>query len=193
MKLKKIALTITAGTLLIGALTACGDKKTDSTTAAATTAAATEAAKDTEAAKETETAAVSTGSDYVLYNDVELRPGMVWADVKDSLGAEAKPMEKIEPCGGGDYIQEMYFYDGLRINTLRSETILSIELPFDEDSDALIAGKIKMGDSLDKVKEVLGEPEGDEYQAVYAFDKTTIMIYLENGAVKGAAVLTNPE
>ena len=192
MRLKKLILTAVTGACLMGALTACGGSKDTTATTAATTQAAAETTED---AKATE-AATNTSSDlaFISYNGVELRPGMTWADVKDSLGSESKPMEKIEPCGGGDYIQELYFYKGLQIFTLRSETIISIEVPMSEDGDAALAGgKIKKGDSIDSVKEVFGEPTGDEWQAVYEFGDSTLMFYLDNGTVTGIMLLTTPK
>ncbi len=195
MKLKKLALTITAGALLAGALTACGgDKNTTETTAGK--AAATEAPADTAAdTAEAGKAEAATGAYHITYNGIDLKTGMVWADVKDSLGSETKPMERIEPCGGGDYIQEMYFYDGVTINTLRSETIVGIEVPMDTAGDsALAAGQIKKGDSADKIKEVLGEPtREDEYQVVYESDTDSLFFFIDNGTITGFSIMTNPK
>ena len=195
MRLKKLILTTVTGACLMGALTACGDSKKDDTTAATTQAAAeTTAEAATEAATEA-TSTVASDTGFISYNGVELKPGMVWADVKDSLGSESKPMEKIEPCGGGDYIQELYFYDGLEVFTLRSETIISINTPMDDGSNsALAGGKIKKGDSIDTVKEAFGEPTSeDEWQAFYEYGDNTMMFYLDNGVVTGFIFLQSPK
>ena len=200
MKLKKSILTISAGALLAFSLTACGGgkKASETTTAATTTAAATEAAQTAantgDTAPETDAPDISADNHYISFNGVDLKVGMTWDDAKDSLGSEVKPMEKIEPCGGGDYIQEMYFYDGLTVTTLRSETIVGIEVPMDTESSAAAGGQIKKGDSLEQIKEAFGEPSmEDEYMLVYEGANDSLYFPIDNNTVTSIAIRKNPD
>lgn len=81
----------------------------------------------------TKEAADDTSSSEVFFtvNGVEVKQGAVWADVKDTLGDEAKPSDTIEPCDGGDYIQIIHYYKGAEITTLRDENIIGISMTTD--------------------------------------------------------------
>ena len=176
MKFKKLALTITIGALLIGSAAACGKASP----------AASEAA--TEAATENE---YNADDYFVSFNGANLNLGMEFAKVKDMLGSETKPAETIEPCDGGDYIQEMHFYDGLTVNTLRGETIIGLEVPQDGGDGAMMQGKVKKGATVDEVKKQLGNPENeDEYSLSYTIGTASLMIYLSDGVVSGSMAMS---
>lgn len=185
MKLKKLLLTVTAGTLLLASLTACGSKNDK---------------KDKQTTTENQNILVNdddaTGSGaYMSFNGTDLQVGTVWNDVKDSLGSEAKPSETIEPCGGGDYIQIVHFYDGLTVTTLRDETIVSLEIPMDGESTAAVNGTVTKGSSADDVKAALGDTPNmeDEYMISYTFGNVQVNINLDNGKVNSAMFMSLPE
>ena len=184
MKLKKILTTITVGALLMGTLVACGEKKDD--TAAQTTAAAETTAA---AGEETTAAAVSADNPYISFNGVDVQIGMNWADIKDKLGSETKPVDEIKPCDGGDYIQIMHYFDGLTVTTLRDETVVTLSTE-DGGDGATLMGQVKKGDSIDAVKSAMGEPDSiDEYQMNYTKGNASVFVYLENNVVRAVAFM----
>ncbi|SEF86048.1 hypothetical protein SAMN04487934_10491 [Eubacterium ruminantium] len=179
MKIKKLLLTALTGALLLGSLTACGSKDDDKkeSTTAATTEKKAEATTDDNKAE----------GAFISFNGVDLQGGQVFDDVKDKLGAETKPSDRIEPCGGGDYIQIIHYYDGLELTTLRDEKIVGLSIPMDSKSTAAINGKITNGASAADIKAVLGDkPDMEDADMIsYSFGKTQVNFYFSNGAMNG--------
>ncbi len=176
MKLKKTLVTLAACALMLGSLTACGDKKEETTAAAQETTAAAEKSEN-------------AGEVFMTFNGVDVHIRADFASIKDSLGTEVKPAETIEPCDGGDYIQIMHYYDGLTITTLRDEIVIGLEIADGNGAPALM-GKVKVGDTPDAVKSALGDPENeDEFSLSYNIDGAQVMVYLDNGAVSGSIVI----
>ncbi len=175
MKIKGVLAALVVGVLAVGMLTACGSKEEDGPDTTKTETATPEGA-------------------YVSYNGTNVAIDMPFADVKDGLGTETKPAETIEPCGGGDYIQEMHFYDGLTVNTLRGETVIGVEIPADGGSSALMMGKVKKGDSAEDAKAALGTPASeDEYTLSYSIGNSSVMLYIDQGSVTSMGIMKNPE
>lgn len=123
---------------------------------------------------------------FVTYEGTNVTVGGEFEGIKDKLGTETKPMETIEPCDGGDYIQIMHYYDGITVTTLRDEKVISIEPAEGGSKEILIQGKVKMGDSADDVKKALGDPENEsDGMMSYTVEGTSVMIYLEGDSVSG--------
>ena len=180
-RLKKAAVLAATTAILTASLCACGGEKKEDTTAAAAT----------EAAAQDETAASAV---FFTINGAEVRMGAAWADIKDSLGAETKPSDTIQPCDGGDYIQIVRYYEGAELTTLRDETVIGISMTMDGGGDVAIMGKVKKGDTTDAAKSALGTPASeDEGMMSYDMNGDNLMIYLENGAVTGAMCMASPQ
>ena len=190
MKIRNCFVAAAMGIMLLGSITACGSKEEATTEAAtqANTQAATEEA--TEAASPSRDDSSTVDEFFITFQGVDISTGMTFADIKDKLGNEVKPSETIEPCDGGDFIQIMHFYDGLTVTTLRDEIVHSLELQEAGANDALIQGKLKIGDQVEEVKRILGKPENeDEYAVSYTIGTANVMIYLTDGKISGFMVM----
>ncbi|MBO6115176.1 MAG: hypothetical protein J6P57_08980 [Lachnospiraceae bacterium] len=174
--LKKLAVLTATALVLTTGMVACGDKKqSDKSTTK-------EAADDT-----------SSSEVFFTVNGVEVKQGAVWADVKDTLGDEAKPSDTIEPCDGGDYIQIIHYYEGAEITTLRDENIIGISMTTDS-KDVDVMGAVKLGDTADAVKSALGTPnQEDESMIVYEIGSSSLMLYMDNGVVNSAMCMQMPQ
>ncbi len=195
-RFKKIAAIAMLGIMSASVLCSCGQEKEEATTVEETTTVeevTTEA--DAEAEEASDDSADSEGTtlteSFVTFNGTDVHIGDAYDDIKDKLGDETKPSEKIEPCDGGDYIQIMHYFDGFTLTTLRDEKVIGLELPRDGAGDVAINGKVKKGDTAETVKEALGTPASeDEYSINYNADKANLMIYTENGTVVGAMFMS---
>ena len=190
MRIKKFLVTVTVGVLLLGSLAACGkkdDDKKESTTAA--TNAPTEDENSLSPDDNT------TDGAYVSYNGVNLQINQVFDEVKDKLGAETKPAETIEPCGGGDYIQVIHFYDGFELTTLRDETIVNMSIPMDTNSPATVNGAFTNGASVADIKAVLGDkPDMEDADMIsYSLGNAQVNIYLTDGVMNGCSFMKGLE
>lgn len=98
---------------------------------------------------------------FLLMNGNEVRIGDNMADFEGKLGDEIKPSETIQPCDPNfETATVEYYFNGVQITTNEEGVIATISL--DErngETDAAFAGKVKLHDSMDGIKEVLGEPE----------------------------------
>ncbi len=176
MKMKNLSVLIAACSVL--ALAGCGESGSSS---AADTAATTPAAAQSEAAAESEAAAPAESTETaesaaeggetaaassftadnakVKYNGTELAVGDNINDKKGSLGAEAAPASQAPSCLTGNTINE-YYFPGMTIQANNDGIIFSIELTnaLYSGGDGTTADGFKVGDTVDSIKAVLGEP-----------------------------------
>ena len=103
---------------------------------------------------------------FVLMNGTEVRVGDNYANIEGKIGDEIQPAERVEPCDPElDTPVINYYFNGVQITTNDEGVIASVLL--DERvgdasaCDASFGGKVKLGDPIDGVKEILGEPEAD--------------------------------
>ena len=187
MRIKKLLATVTVGVLLLGSLAACGkkdDDKKESTTAATTEDENLLTPDDN----------TSDGA-FISYNGVNLSINQTFDEVKDKIGAETKPAETIEPCGGGDYIQVIHFYEGLEVTTLRDETIVNMSIPMDTNSPATINGAFTNGASVADIKAALGDkPDMEDADMIsYTSGSAQVNIYLTDGVMNGCSFMKGLE
>ena len=180
MKLRKMMISAVLGAALVATLTACGkDDKKESTTAAATEAVTEAAAQE------------DTRFDFIELNGVKVYMRGNYEEINDSLGAESQPVDVIEPCDGGDYIQNLHHYGSVEITSLNDGKIVNIGASNAQPGDLVIAGKINIGDSVDAVKEVLGSTPDreDEYGVSYQIGNTFMTVNMDNGKVSGVMMM----
>ena len=123
---------------------------------------------------------------FILMNGTEVRVGDNMANLEGKLGEETQPAETIEPCDPNiDLTTVQYFFNGVQITTNEEGVISDISLDIrNGETDSSFGGKVKIGDSIDGVKEILGEPEEgneDDMFITYYFgpeeDTSMVMVY----------------
>ena len=123
---------------------------------------------------------------FILMNGTEVRIGTNMADLEGKIGEELKPSETIQPCDPNlDKPTVEYYFQGVNITTNEEGIIANIMLDErDGETDSSFGGTVKLGDSIDGVKAILGEPEEgneDEMFITYYFgpeeDQDMVMVY----------------
>lgn len=102
---------------------------------------------------------------FILMNGTEVRIGDNFANVEGKIGEEVKPSEKVEPCDPEVETATIeHYYDGVRITTTEDGIICTLSLDVrDGETDSSFGGKVKLGDPISGIKELLGDPkDGDE-------------------------------
>lgn len=150
-------------------------------------AESTPGADDQSAASEGSTPAVPATASFAektkyIYNGATFEIGSKFADVKDKLGDQAKPSATSTPCVPGAHDVEYFYYAGLIIQVNFEGTIMDIQLNEEmaPGRDGTISVGLKLGDTREKAKELLGEPASeDEYSITYKDpdSKKTLSIY----------------
>ena len=140
---------------------AASQADTAASAAESTAAPAESTAAPAEESKADAPAASSFTADHaaVKYNGAELKVGQNINDVKGSLGSEAAPMSQAPSCLSGNTINE-YYFPGMTIQANPSGVIFSIELTNSlyQGGDGTTVDGLKVGDTVDNAKSVLGEP-----------------------------------
>ena len=124
---------------------------------------------------------------YVRYNGTNITAGMKYEDVKDGLGEESRTPEVILPCDGGDaYKDTMHFYPGFVVTENIDGVISEMEITdmYDAGGDAMVNGKVKVGDNQATVIEALGEPDiypipEDDYSMTYTNGNQLTLLFLD--------------
>ena len=115
----------------------------------------------------------------IKYKKTEFSLGDSFEENKEKFGDEIKPSETAKVCdpnAKGD--STMYYYEGLTINTNYKGVIVSVSIT---SGDTEVFGGVKVGDSPEKCKEVLGEPVFEsEYGANYTLDRYGVGLVLDD-------------
>ncbi|MBQ1400851.1 MAG: hypothetical protein IIY99_00730 [Firmicutes bacterium] len=131
---------------------------------------------------------------FITMNGTEVRVGDNFANVEGKIGEEVRPSETLEPCDPNfETATVEHYYDGVHITTNEEGIIATISLDIrDGETDSAFAGKVKLGDPTDSIKEVLGDPadEDDMFISYYFGDEEdcNILIYKDeagNGTLDG--------
>ena len=164
MKYRRLlAVTLAAAVLGMG-LAACSKDSDDETEKTEAPAEETEAVADTQG----EGGTLAYEDLYCTLNGVDVYIGMPFEEVKDQLGDEIKPEERVEPCTGDcEYLCIIHTYDGFEINENYDGLVSSISV--NTMNTGIGTGKFQ--DSFDygaPIQEILdryGEPwdQGDGY------------------------------
>ncbi len=173
MRLKNALLVATA-VFCIAGVTGCGasDGSSSTGTSSKVSSEATSSEASSEASSEGSEAASSEGTGYSLvYDGATVKVGDVFEDIKESLGKETQPSEEIEPCDPDAALTTMYYYEGFTISVTDDDGLVAF-INVGEGSDKVSTDKgIKVGDTMDRVKEVYGEPDNEtEYVMQYTID-----------------------
>lgn len=165
------------------------------------TAATTTEATTTTTAQTTETTAETTETQpavpapvygpeepqalYITLNGINVRLGMKFDDIKDSLGSEGKPSDDAGTCTGeGDEVPVTHYYAGTMIDVdKKTGLIVRIAIGSSEatgdPSTVTLGGKLKVGGSDASVEELFGKPKDkdtDEDGTIYSFDYDKTML-----------------
>ncbi len=121
---------------------------------------------------------------YVLFNGTKVASGMLFTDVKDSLGDEVRPSESIGSCDeNSDFLDTMHYYDGLIVTEDKDGVIRDLES--NEGNKVLVNGKVKIGDEVSFAIEALGEPSAplgeDDVSINYSTEQAIVMLFFETG------------
>lgn len=127
------------------------------------------------------TAAVQPEDIFAVVNGQEVRLGDAYEDIKASLGDEAKPEDVVEPCGDDttDWLKTIHYYNGVSIHHNIDGIVEHIDINTNDvgEGDVTFMGKIKLGDSIEDIKALLGEPrEEDEWAINYMIGDVFIYI-----------------
>ena len=189
MKLRKVLAAVLAVSVIGAGMAACSkdDDNKDETEAPA------ESTTDAEA---TEDATVSGDVDlFFVLNGVEVRLGDNYADIKDDLGDEIKPEDKIVPCEGDcEYMSIIHTYAGYVVEENYDGVVCNISINGYESGigDGLFLGQFKYGDPIEDVKAAIDatpSDEGDTYAQYFITDTLSCMLnFDESGNFESAAV-----
>ena len=117
---------------------------------------------------------------YAVVNGQEVRLGDSFDEIREGLGEEAKPAEEVEPCDGDtDWLKTIHFYNGISIHHNKDGIVENIDInTYDVgEGDALFMGSVKLGDSVDSIKEIFGEPrQEDEWSMDYMIGDVYLLV-----------------
>ena len=120
---------------------------------------------------------------YVSLDGTPVRPGTNFEDVKDAVGTEIADPVTNEPCDPAMEGPETdYFYDGYKVTVEEDGNvrIVSVDERMGTADAAFFCGSVRLGDSVDMIKEIMGEDweiEEDESFLIYYFDGGNLMFY----------------
>ena len=126
---------------------------------------------------------------YVEVNGTKIIPGGNYADIEGKIGEETKPSERIEPCDPeAESADQEYYFDGFEITTVADTGLIrmiDVDQSLGDGRDALLAGKLPLGCTVDEVKAIFGEPGANELDSedesflryYYGEDDGMIMFY----------------
>lgn len=165
--MKKAILLMLAMMLVLTALAGCTKQEANTSSEAP--------AEQSAAAAETEESKI-----FMTLNGQKVYIGLVYADIKASLGDEIKPSEEVLPCGdgGGDWKRILHFYPGTVVTEDQNGIIceVSMNLGNEGDCETLAMGQIKLGGSVAELKKLLeGTPVmEDGWGATYKYGDAVI-------------------
>ena len=120
------------------------------------------------------------------YNGVYFSVGDKMSTIKDQLGNEAKPSATMTPCAEGAQDVSLYYYPGLTIQVNFEDTIISVTAS-EEDApgkDAALVCGLKVGDSRETAKSLLGTPDDEnDYGLSYKEGTKTLQVFYNDGTI----------
>jgi hypothetical protein len=179
-KLQKI-LAVLLALMMVFAFVGCGGD--DQTADDQTDDQATEEQADESGDAEPQVSGDFPESVYVSLDGTPVRPGTNFDDVKDAIGTEIADPVTNEPCDPAMEGPETdYFYDGYTVTVEEDGNvrIVSVDQSTGSADAAFFCGSVRLGDSVDMVKEIMGEDweiEEDESFLIYYFDSGNLMFY----------------
>lgn len=186
MKLRKVFASILAVSVIGAGMIACSkdeDKKDE------TEAPVTEATEDTEASQ----APAGDIDLFFVLNGIEVRIGDNYADIKDQLGDEIKPEDRVIPCEGDcEYLSIIHTYDGFTVEENQEGIVCNIGINGYESGvgDALFMGQFKYGDSFADVMAAIPMDPSDSdetYAQYFITDTLACMINTNDDGEFGSA------
>ena len=179
-KLQKI-LAVLLALMMVFAFVGCGGD--DQTADDQTDDQATEEQADESGDAEPQVSGDFPESVYVSLDGTPVRPGTNFEDIKDAIGTEIADPVTNEPCDPAMEGPETdYFYDGYTVTVEEDVNvrIVSVDQSTGSAVAAFFCGSVRLGDSVDMVKEIMGEDweiEEDESFLIYYFDSGNLMFY----------------
>lgn len=133
----------------------------------------------------------------LVYNGFEFGVGDNINDIKDKLGKEAGPSQKVESCMTGKP-EVVYYFTNLNVHTSTEGVIYSVDIGMDanyEGEDGQTKDGVKTGMTFDEAKNILGEPtKSDDYN--YFYEDGTLRFQLtaalDDDAKIGGISVTDP-
>lgn len=133
----------------------------------------------------------------LVYNGFEFGVGDNINDIKDKLGKEAGPSQKVESCMTGKP-EVVYYFTNLNVHTSTEGVIYSVDIGMDanyEGEDGQTKDGVKTGMTFDEAKKILGEPtKSDDYN--YFYEDGTLRFQLtaalDDDAKIGGISVTDP-
>ena len=183
-KMQKI-LAVLLALMLVFAFVGCGgdDQNAEDQTDDQATEEQAEDTTDESGDAEPQVSGDFPESVYVSLDGTPVRPGTNFEDVKDAVGTEIADPVTNEPCDPAMEGPETdYFYDGYKVTVEEDGNvrIVSVDERMGTADAAFFCGSVRLGDSVDMVKEIMGEDweiEEDESFLIYYFDGGNLMFY----------------
>ena len=183
-KMQKI-LAVLLALMLVFAFVGCGgdDQNAEDQTDDQATEEQAEDTTDESGDAEPQVSGDFPESVYVSLDGTPVRPGTNFEDVKDAVGTEIADPVTNEPCDPAMEGPETdYFYDGYKVTVEEDGNvrIVSVDERMGTADAAFFCGSVRLGDSVDIVKEIMGEDweiEEDESFLIYYFDGGNLMFY----------------
>jgi len=131
------------------------------------------------------------------YNNFEFGVGDNINDIKDKLGNEAGPSQKVESCMTGKP-EVVYYFTNVNVHTSTEGVIYSVDIGMDanyEGEGGQTKDGVKIGMTFDEAKKILGEPtKSDDYN--YFYEDGTLRLQLiaalDDDAKIGGISVTDP-
>ena len=183
-KMQKI-LAVLLALMLVFAFVGCGgdDQNAEDQTDDQATEEQAEDTTDESGDAEPQVSGDFPESVYVSLDGTPVRPGTNFEDVKDAVGTEIADPVTNEPCDPAMEGPETdYFYDGYKVTVEEDGNvrIVSVDERMGTADAAFFCGSVRLGDSVDMIKEIMGEDweiEEDESFLIYYFDGGNLMFY----------------
>ena len=138
-----------------------------------------------------QTSAPSGGAGGYIFesNGVKVEIDAKMADIEEGLG-EPKSYFESESCAFGE-LDKVYTYSGFRIDTYQIDGVDYVsDVIFTDDTISTPEG-VAIGDSVDKVKEVYGDPSTeDDNRLVYENGEMKLVFLLDGTTVNTVEYLT---
>ncbi|MBO5995176.1 MAG: hypothetical protein J6Q41_06660 [Firmicutes bacterium] len=120
---------------------------------------------------------------YVSLDGTPVRPGTKFGDVDGKIGTETADPVTNEPCDPAmEGPETEHYFDGYSVTVEQDDNvrIVAVDERMGSADAAFFCGNVRLGDSVDMVKEIMGEDweiEEDESFLIYYFDSGNLMFY----------------
>ena len=120
------------------------------------------------------------------YNGMTFKVGDKIDDLREAFGEEALPSQMMTPCVDGAQDVELIYYPGLTIQVNYEGTIITVDIT--EESalgrDASLACGLKLGDTRETAKKLLGEADDEnDYGLTYTDGSKNLRILYHNDEI----------